>query len=158
MEILEKAISEGRNALSEYESKQVLKSYHIPVTREKTVIDEKRFAGSHGRNRVSPGIEGLFIQHCSQDRKGIDPGGHPECRRGPGRLSKYNGQHGRGRRPGAGSGNDQGTAGTGGGPHPGSPVRPMRHVRIGRHFYRSVKRHLLSRCAPGKKGCSGNDG
>ena len=40
MEILEKAVSEGRKTLSEYESKQVLKGYHIPVTRERTVTDE----------------------------------------------------------------------------------------------------------------------
>ena len=40
MEILQKAQSGGRTALSEYESKQVLEAYHIPVTRERTVTDE----------------------------------------------------------------------------------------------------------------------
>ncbi len=40
MEILKKAISEGRKTLSEYESKQVLEKYHIPTTRERTVTDE----------------------------------------------------------------------------------------------------------------------
>ncbi len=40
MEILAKAVNEGRKTLSEYESKQVLKGYHIPVTRERTVADE----------------------------------------------------------------------------------------------------------------------
>jgi len=34
MEILDKALKEGRETLSEYESKIVLASYHIPVTRE----------------------------------------------------------------------------------------------------------------------------
>jgi acyl-CoA synthetase (NDP forming) len=34
MYIIEKAVNEGRTVLSEYESKQVLASYHIPVTRE----------------------------------------------------------------------------------------------------------------------------
>lgn len=34
MEIVEKALKEGRTTLSEYESKQVLASYGIPVTRE----------------------------------------------------------------------------------------------------------------------------
>ena len=34
MKIIENAISEGRTALSEYESKQVLAAYEIPVTRE----------------------------------------------------------------------------------------------------------------------------
>jgi len=34
MEILDKAFKEGRNTLSEYESKVILASYQIPVTRE----------------------------------------------------------------------------------------------------------------------------
>jgi len=34
MEIIDKALKEGRNTLSEYESKLILASYHIPVTRE----------------------------------------------------------------------------------------------------------------------------
>jgi len=39
MEILEKAITEGRTALSEHESKQVLEAYQIPVTKEILVKD-----------------------------------------------------------------------------------------------------------------------
>ena len=41
MRILEKALAEGRSALSEYEAKQFLKTYQIPVTRERTVTDEE---------------------------------------------------------------------------------------------------------------------
>ncbi len=41
MQILTQALSEGRSALSEYEAKQVLKAYEIPVTRERTVSDKK---------------------------------------------------------------------------------------------------------------------
>lgn len=40
MEVLQKAVAEGRSTLSEYESKQVLEAYHIPITRERTVTDE----------------------------------------------------------------------------------------------------------------------
>ena len=34
MEIIENALKQGRTALSEYESKMLLASYKIPVTRE----------------------------------------------------------------------------------------------------------------------------
>ena len=40
MKILEKALAEGQSALSEYESKQFLKAYQIPVTRERAVTDK----------------------------------------------------------------------------------------------------------------------
>jgi acetyl-CoA synthetase (ADP-forming) len=38
VEIIKKALSEGRRTLSEHESKQLLKAYDIPVTREREVI------------------------------------------------------------------------------------------------------------------------
>lgn len=41
MNIIEKAASEGKTTLSEYESKQVLSAYQIPVTRELLVYDEE---------------------------------------------------------------------------------------------------------------------
>jgi acetyl-CoA synthetase (ADP-forming) len=40
VEWIEKAIEEGRTTLSEYESKQLLTSYGIPITRE-TVVEER---------------------------------------------------------------------------------------------------------------------
>lgn len=46
MELIERAVKEGRKTLSEYESKQLLASYRIPVTREQLVTnaDELRSA------------------------------------------------------------------------------------------------------------------
>jgi acyl-CoA synthetase (NDP forming) len=41
MNVIQKALKEGRTALSEYESKQVLAAYQIPVTREILVDDVK---------------------------------------------------------------------------------------------------------------------
>jgi len=43
MDIIEKAISEGRNTLSEYEAKLVLKAYSIPTVREKLVHNKDEF-------------------------------------------------------------------------------------------------------------------
>lgn len=40
-EIIDKALQEGRSTLSEYESKQILASYQIPVTREILIDDIK---------------------------------------------------------------------------------------------------------------------
>ncbi len=44
MEIIEKALGEGKTTLSEYESKQILKTYDIPITREVLVEDVKDLA------------------------------------------------------------------------------------------------------------------
>ncbi len=44
MQIIEKAIREGRKTLSEHESKQLLATYDIPVTREILVEDRKDLA------------------------------------------------------------------------------------------------------------------
>jgi len=44
MEIIEKALGEGKTTLSEYESKQVLEAYQIPVTKEVLVEDVKDLA------------------------------------------------------------------------------------------------------------------
>jgi acyl-CoA synthetase (NDP forming) len=41
VDIIDKAIKEGRNALSEHESKELLRRYDIPVTREIETADEK---------------------------------------------------------------------------------------------------------------------
>ena len=41
MKIIEEAMKQGRTTLSEYESKQILSAYEIPVTREKLVDDVK---------------------------------------------------------------------------------------------------------------------
>ena len=49
MQILEKALSEGRHTLSEYEAKQVLKAYQIPVTNEITVTNQADLKAAAGK-------------------------------------------------------------------------------------------------------------
>ena len=44
MKIIEKALEEGKTTLSEYESKQILAEYQIPVTKEALVDDVKDLA------------------------------------------------------------------------------------------------------------------
>lgn len=46
MNIIEKALKEGRKTLSEHESKQLLSTYDIPVTREILVEDRKDLASA----------------------------------------------------------------------------------------------------------------
>lgn len=46
MKIIEKALKDGRNTLSEHESKQLLTNYDIPVTREILVEDRKELASA----------------------------------------------------------------------------------------------------------------
>ena len=46
MKIIEKAIEEGRTTLSEYESKQVLAAYEIPITKEILVNDVNGLTGA----------------------------------------------------------------------------------------------------------------
>ena len=41
MDIIDKALKKNQTSLSEHESKELLKSYGVPVTREKEVVDQK---------------------------------------------------------------------------------------------------------------------
>ncbi|RJR49517.1 MAG: carboxylate--amine ligase [Desulfobacteraceae bacterium] len=62
MKIIEKALEKGRTALSEYESKQVLSAYGIPVTKEVLVNDQKEFA--YAAEEIG---YPLVVKGCSSD-------------------------------------------------------------------------------------------
>lgn len=62
MKNIEKALKEGRTTLSEYESKQVLAEYQIPVTKEVLVNDAKALARA-GQEIGYP----VVLKGCSSD-------------------------------------------------------------------------------------------
>jgi succinyl-CoA synthetase beta subunit len=62
MEWIKSALAEGRRALSEYESKQVLKSYGIPVTREELAATRED-AVSRARDLGYP----VVLKACSHE-------------------------------------------------------------------------------------------
>jgi len=62
MEMITKALAEGRNTLSEYESKQLLSAYGIPVTREVLVSDIQGLVGA----AADIGYP-LVLKGCSSD-------------------------------------------------------------------------------------------
>lgn len=62
MDVIEKALAEGRKTLSEYESKQVLAAYGIPVTRELLVKSAPEL------QQALPGFDyPLVLKGCSPD-------------------------------------------------------------------------------------------
>jgi len=62
MQIIEQAVSEGRKTLSEYESKQLLAQYGVPVTREILVRERKTLLSAIGEIGFP-----LVMKGCSPD-------------------------------------------------------------------------------------------
>lgn len=62
MKIIEEAMKQGRTTLSEFESKQVLATYEIPVTREKLVDDVKDLVSATEEIGLP-----LVLKGCSSD-------------------------------------------------------------------------------------------
>jgi len=71
MEIMEKALAEGRNTLSEYESKQVLSAYGIPVTREVLVNDLDGLKAAAGQIGYPLVLKGCSSEIAHKTEKGL---------------------------------------------------------------------------------------
>lgn len=71
MEIITKALAEGRNTLSEYESKQVLAAYGIPVTREVLVGDTQGLVKAAHEIGYPLVLKGCSPQIAHKTEKGL---------------------------------------------------------------------------------------
>lgn len=71
MEIIEKALKKGQTVLSEYESKQVLAAYHIPVTREILVNDVKNIVNAAQEIGYPLVLKGCSPEMAHKTEKGL---------------------------------------------------------------------------------------
>jgi len=71
MEIIEKALGEGRKTLSEYESKQVLSAYGIPVTREFLASDLKGLKSAAAQIGYPLVLKGCSSEIAHKTEKGL---------------------------------------------------------------------------------------
>ena len=71
MKLLNDAIQQGRTMLSEYESKQVLASYHIPVTREELVDNAEELFKATGKIGYPVVMKGCSADISHKTEKGL---------------------------------------------------------------------------------------
>ena len=71
MKIIEQALREGRTNLSEYESKQVLASYDLPVTREELVSSLEDLLEAAGQIGYPLVIKGCSAEIAHKTEKGL---------------------------------------------------------------------------------------
>ena len=71
MQIIDKALKEGRSTLTEHESKQVLASYHLPVTREELVSSPEELLEAAGHIGYPLVIKGCSAKIAHKTEKGL---------------------------------------------------------------------------------------
>ena len=71
MQIIDNALKEGRSTLTEHESKQVLASYHLPVTREELVSSPEELLEAAGHIGYPLVIKGCSAQIAHKTEKGL---------------------------------------------------------------------------------------
>jgi len=71
MKIIDNALKEGRTALTEYESKKVLASYDLPVTREELVSSPQNLLKAAGHIGYPLVIKGCSAEIAHKTEKGL---------------------------------------------------------------------------------------
>lgn len=71
MKIIDDALKEGRTTLTEYESKQILASYDLPVTREELVTSPQGLLEAAGRIGYPLVIKGCAAEIAHKTEKGL---------------------------------------------------------------------------------------
>jgi acetyl-CoA synthetase (ADP-forming) len=71
VKILEEALKEGRSILTEYESKQVLAAYNLPVTREELVSSPEGLLKAAGQIGYPLVIKGCSAEIAHKTEKGL---------------------------------------------------------------------------------------
>ena len=71
MQIIDNALKEGRSTLTEHESKQVLASYHLPVTREELVSSPEELLEAAGHIGYPLVIKGCSAEIAHKTEKGL---------------------------------------------------------------------------------------
>ena len=71
MQIIDNALKEGRSILTEYESKQVLASYHLPVAREELVSSPEDLLKAAGQIGYPLVIKGCSAEIAHKTEKGL---------------------------------------------------------------------------------------
>ena len=71
MQIIDNALNEGRTTLTEYESKQILASYELPVTREELVSSPQDLLKAAGRIGYPLVIKGCAAEIAHKTEKGL---------------------------------------------------------------------------------------
>ena len=71
MKIIDEALKEGRTTLTEYESKQILASYHLPVTREELVSSPEDLLKAADQIGYPLVIKGCSAEMAHKTEKGL---------------------------------------------------------------------------------------
>ncbi len=147
MEILTRAKERKQKALSEFDSKELIRLSGVATVREKLARSREealQFASELGYPVVFKGCSDRLLHKTEKGMVKLNLKNADEAGAAYDDITVPR-RHRSRRRPGAGD--DQGRQGICHGPHARSPVRPLRDVRSRRNFHGSTERHFLQDCA-----------